>query len=121
MRHMDRNFAVLGLNDQGTVSPYYFQVLQYGMTYQQAISDVLLKFEGAVRNYMNNKWTLPNGTVYQQKNHAEAALGIEKTWYKKGGTEITGLFEITSIFGVSNAHREAMAIFQRECHDRGSN
>jgi hypothetical protein len=123
LEHMDRSQPVVRL-DPATFSPLLvFQtVRQVGGTYQHALGPVVLKLEGAYRDFVMPQEILPGVGLAApdagdagQPDHGQLAVGIEYGVPHEGGSESTFLLEGQAVLGIDDpAERAALSIFQRD-------
>lgn len=119
LEHMDRTQPLIRL-DPLTMRPFLlFQtVRQVGGTYQQAISALLFKVEGAYRRFVDPAGALPGlsvGGEEGQPHHGQVAVGLEYGLPHASGKESTLILEGQTLLGISGEQaRAALTPFQRD-------
>lgn len=109
--------AAPGAGGSPTPRPVYSFVTQFGLTYAHAISDFVVKLEGAHRRFEdahdNLEYVLVAGG--DKPDHTVVAAGIEYGWSYEGAGQATLILEGQAILDVDDAEqRKALSPFQRD-------
>lgn len=132
INHIDRNFPILGTNEftflpslntyvpndatraLNAPVPYYFRSMEYGFTTQGIFGPLLLKIEGAIRNFEESDAIYTLRGLRQITDHQEWAFGIEYSFTHKYGGETYLILEANTILGTDKETRAELSIFQRD-------
>jgi hypothetical protein len=133
LNHVDRRFPIIGTDNYLTagnvfiptlteVVPFYYQVQQFGGTYQQVLSNCIIKFEFASRIFdsantkvLSLKSVLAGNTKLQRPaDHTEVAMGMDYMFHIFAKSEFHIFIEATSIFNSDKTERADLSIFQRD-------
>ncbi|MCF8059886.1 MAG: hypothetical protein K9K67_11350 [Bacteriovoracaceae bacterium] len=133
IHHVDRNFPIVGTTDftynpfvqrnvpnnltafTSNPTPYYFRKTQIGGTLQYALSNVLLKFEGAYRVFQDDLEVLTAEGLRKPVDHGEVAFGFEYTLpFSLDGADTYLFFEGGTILGTTKEERARLGAFQRD-------
>ena len=113
IQHNDRLQPTIGVDrTNGDLHPVYHQLTQVGGTFAQAISSVVLKFEGAYRRFRDPVMN-PFG-VGQQKDHLFLASGVEYAWTTRTDHLVTVIAEAQALLLTNESERAALNVFQRD-------
>ncbi|MAF77122.1 MAG: hypothetical protein CME60_03110 [Halobacteriovoraceae bacterium] len=100
---------------QNNPTPYYFKKTQLGGTLQYALSNVLLKFEGAYRFFSDGDQQVYTASGLQKPiDHGDLAFGLEYNLPEWNYGETSFFFEAGGIVGASKEERARLSIFQRD-------
>lgn len=133
IHHVDRNFPIVGTHEytfnalanrfipnntaefQTSPTPYYFKKTQVGGTLQYALSNALLKFEGAYRVFSDDIAILTAEGLQGPVDHGEVALGLEYTLpINIKGADTSLFIEGGTILGTTELERSRLGAFQRD-------
>jgi hypothetical protein len=131
IRHVDRNFPLVGTSNYVTLlgsnipndltafqtapTPYFFQATQLGGTLQWSLDPVMLKVEGAVRQFESELAILTARGLKKPNSHSELAVGLEWSMaYDESNAETYFYLEGNSIIGISKEERAQQSVFQRD-------
>jgi hypothetical protein len=133
LNHIDRNFPIIGTNDYinsgagyiattSEVVPFYYKVQQVGGTYQQVLSDWILKFEYVNRSFdvsdvevLSIKSILAGSAKLQRPaDHSEVAIGIDYLFHIFKKCELNVFAEAASILNTDEEARAELSLFQRD-------
>jgi len=113
IQHNDRIEPTVGVDrSNGELHPVYHQLTQVGGTYAQAISSVVLKFEGAYRRFREPVMN-PFG-IGKQKDHMFVASGVEYAWTTRKDHLVTVIAEAQALLLANESQRAALNVFQRD-------
>ncbi|WP_127717023.1 hypothetical protein [Halobacteriovorax sp. HLS] len=130
--HFDRSNPMVGYTfgtqlgavevpaDPTDFRPHFYRVQEVGGTMTYAYDSALFKLEGSVRFFENEfKTLIPLTTTTfvrdAPEDHSEVAFGYEQVLsFEEIDHEITLIFEVSSIFGVSKDKRRRLGTFQRD-------
>lgn len=113
IQHNDRLQPTIGVDrTTGELHPVYHQLTQAGGTYAQAISSVVLKFEGAYRRF-NDPVMNPFG-ISKQTDHMFLASGVEYAWTTRKDHLVTVIAEAQTLLLTNESERAALNVFQRD-------
>ncbi len=132
IHHVDRNMPLTGTLNYGanpltgttvpldinaltnSPTPYYFKKTQIGGTLQYALSNVLLKFEGAYRIFSKDKEVYTASGLVKPVDHGDVAFGLEYNLPEWSLGETSLFFEAGGILGADKDTRARLSIFQRD-------
>ena len=115
LNHYDRDYFILGLNDELAVVPYFFRVNESSVGLQHSADQYLTKFEVTHKNYQDESEVLSIvGTAVKPKDFSVAALGLEYDQSFDHGSTGKILIEYQRILGVSLYERSILSVFQND-------
>lgn len=141
LRHVNRNYPLLGTHLYETVNvfgidvlapgdttptTYYLPGWQFGSTAQVLTDSGVIKLEGAYYKFDDHKPIFdlalfdqnseaPEEELLQEReDHGELVIGYEHNFYHDNGTESTLLFEGITLLGLDKEERAEMSVFQRD-------
>jgi len=132
IHHVDRNQPLTGTTNfannpltgtavpldvaqlQNSPTPYYFKKTQVGGTLQYALSNLLIKFEGAYRFFEKDSEVYTSSGLQKPVDHGDLAVGLEYTLPQWAMGETSVFFEAGGIVGADKETRARLSIFQRD-------
>ncbi len=132
LRHIDRNYPLLGdanytqvvvggstitIPSKTTLTPYYFEANQIGGTLSYVSGALISKVEFAWRQFetpVRPIYNAATSTFLSPKDHQEVALGFEYLLGHENGLESYFILEGNTFFGLEEAERQAISVFQRD-------
>jgi hypothetical protein len=94
--------------------PYLFRATEIGGTISYVWSDLIIKLEGAARNFDQDHQILTLAGLQTPPDYQEGALGFEYAYTHLSGYQSTVFFENNAIIGLNQARRAAISAFQRD-------
>jgi hypothetical protein len=131
IKHVDRNFPLIGgtytkvsfagnesiVPNKLTLTPFYFDVIQWGGTMQYVLEGVITKLEFAYRDFAKYNDFIYNavtGEFLGAVDHGEVALGFEYSYNHDNGFDSMFLLEATTILDTTETERQRLSVFQRD-------
>lgn len=119
--HLDRQqpLAIVQPGETGlNVTPVYFRVKDYGLTYLHVLGGLIFKLEAAHKDFVEHDGSVISSSFIdapiQHLDHTQIAFGLEYGLAHVKGSETTFLFEGQTIEGVDEVERASLSIFQRD-------
>lgn len=104
LESIDRNRPGFTLLTTNQVTPLFFEIKQYGLTYQYVLDAYLLKLEAAYLDFKDTRLEQTNFYLSTPKDHLEIAPGLEWTQPLAKGSELTYLIEYQRYFDTDKKH-----------------
>ncbi len=95
-------------------TPYYFKKTQVGGTLQYALSNILIKFEGAYRIFQKDLQVYTASGLQKPVDHGDLAFGLEYNLPEWSLGETSLFVEGGGIVGTTKEERARLSIFQRD-------
>ncbi len=110
--HLDRQQPRFEVDsDARSIRPVYSRVRDLGGTYLHILGAWVLKLELSHKDFLEQKGALAR---FNQRDHTQAALGLEYGWVNGNGSDSTLLLEGQSVLGANEQERAALSPFQRD-------
>jgi len=108
LEHLDRQQPQFEITQAGEFRPVYSFVKDTGLTYLHILGDWIFKLEAAHKDFSARE------TGPSRADHGQVAFGLDYGWANSDGSETTVIFEGQGLFGVDEAERAALGVFQRD-------
>lgn len=113
LRIIDRNRPGFTALTATTVTPIFYEIKQYGITYQHVFGSYLFKLEAAYFDLINTELKESNLLLVTPKDHTEIAPGIEWSTSFAGGSETTFIIEYQRYFDTDETYDD-FYLFQND-------